>query len=92
MNFFTLSLYGLGTIRGFTDSAQILLLALSRIFGFSLAINGLCGVAADLWLGIRYGSLRFIPGIALYLIFGLLGALTAVFAGFIIVLTGGTGG
>jgi hypothetical protein len=92
MDSFTIFLYALGTIREFTDATQLLLLGLFRIFGVSLAINGLCGIAADLWLAIRRDSLRFIPGMLLYLFFGLFGGLSAVFSALIIVLAGGTGG
>lgn len=92
MNLFTIFLYALGTVREFSDSTQLLLLGLFRLFGFSLAVNGACGIAADLWLAIRRGSLRFIPGMAAYALSGLFGVLNAVFAAFIMVLAGGVGG
>jgi hypothetical protein len=92
MDSLTVLLYALGTIREFTDATQLFLLGLSRIFGVSLAINGICGAAADLWLAIRRDSFRFIPGMFLYLFFGLFGGLSAVFSAIITVLAGGTGG
>jgi hypothetical protein len=87
----TMFLYGIGTVQEFMDRTQLMLLRLSVIFGLSLAVGSIYGIALNCWLVFHNRNYRFFTGAGLYIVFGLFGALIATLAAFIIVATGGNG-
>ncbi|MDR2631564.1 MAG: hypothetical protein LBC60_11645 [Spirochaetaceae bacterium] len=89
MCIFTVFLYGIGTIQGFMDTTQHVLLRLSIILGFSLAVGSIYGILLDLWFIFRQGKRRFFWGIGGYIGMGMLGAAIAALATFIVVVSGG---
>lgn len=88
---FTIFLYGIGTIQGFMDTTQQIMLRLIIIMGFSLAVGSIYGILLDLWLAFYEKKRRFFWGIGGYIGMGLFGAAIAAAATFIVVLSGGNG-
>ncbi|MDR0597027.1 MAG: hypothetical protein LBG14_00790 [Treponema sp.] len=82
-------LYGIGTAQEFTDRTQLMLLRLSVIFGLSLAVGSIYGIALNFWLAFRDRKYRFFAGAGLYIVLGIFGAAIATLAAFIIVAAGG---
>jgi len=90
MSLFSAFLYGVGVYQGFMDPTQLMLLRISVFSGLVLGILSLYGVVMGIWFLLRGRGLRHLAGIALYLVAGIFGVLTAVAAIFIITLAGGT--
>jgi hypothetical protein len=87
----TVFLYAIGTAQEFMDSTQLFLLRASVVLGLCLAMNGIYGLALNLWLFIQKRQLGFFGSSAFYIITGILGAALAAAAAFIIVAAGGNG-
>jgi hypothetical protein len=80
----TIFLYITGTVQGFMDDTQLFLLRLGLGLGILLALSSFYGFVLDLVLFFRKKKIGFIFGAGLYAFLGILGALTAASAGFII--------
>jgi hypothetical protein len=85
----TVFLYGIGTSQEFMDRTQLMLLRLSVVFGLSLAVGSIYGIALNVWLVFHDHKYRFFGGAGLYIVLGLFGAVIATLASFIIVASGG---
>jgi hypothetical protein len=85
----TVFLYGIGTAQEFMDRTQLMLLRLSVVFGLSLAVGSLYGIALNCWFVFYDRKYRFFAGAGVYILLGLFGAAIATVAAFIIVATGG---
>jgi hypothetical protein len=85
----TVFLYGIGTVQEFMDRTQLMLLGLSVLFGLSLAVGSIYGIALNFWLIFHNRRYRFFGGAGLYIVLGLFGAAIAALAAFIIVASGG---
>ncbi|MDR3167513.1 MAG: hypothetical protein LBT93_06180 [Treponema sp.] len=88
---FTVFLYGIGTIQGFMDATQQIMLRLSIILGFSLAVGSIYGILLDLWVVLYERNHRFFWGIGGYMGMGLFGVAIAAVATFIVVVSRGNG-
>jgi hypothetical protein len=88
---FTVFLYGIGTIQEFMDTTQQIMLRLSIILGFSLAVGSIYGILLDLWVFFYERNRRFLWGIGGYIGMGLFGAAIAAVATFIVVVSRGNG-
>ncbi|MDR2759762.1 MAG: hypothetical protein LBB78_10335 [Spirochaetaceae bacterium] len=91
MCIFTVFLYGIGTIQGFMDTTQQIMLRLAIIMGFSLAVGSIYGILLDLWFIFLQGKYRFFWGIGGYIGMGVFGAVIAALATFIVAISGGNG-
>jgi hypothetical protein len=87
----TAFLYGIGTAQEFMDRTQLMLLRLSVVFGLSLAVGSIYGIALNCWLVFHNRNYRFFTGAGLYMVLGIFGAAMATVAAFIIVAAGGNG-
>jgi hypothetical protein len=87
----TVFLYVIGTAQEFMDRTQLLLLRISVVLGLCLAMDSFYGVILNLWFLIHNRKIRFIGSSGIYFLTGILGALMAVAAAFIIVTSGGNG-
>jgi hypothetical protein len=85
----TAFLYGIGTAQEFMDRTQLLLLRLSVVFGLSLGVGSIYGIALNFWLGFQGRKFRFFGEAGLYTILGIFGAVIATLAALIIVAAGG---
>jgi hypothetical protein len=85
----TVFIYGIGTAQEFMDRTQLMLLRLSVIFGLSLAVGSIYGIALNCWLVFHDRKYRFFTGAGAYIVLGLFGAVIATLAAFIIVAAGG---
>jgi hypothetical protein len=85
----TVFLYGIGTAQEFMDRTQLMLLRLSVVFGLSLAVGSIYGIALNCWFVFHDRKYRFFTGAGTYLVLGLFGAAIATLAAFIIVAAGG---
>lgn len=85
----TVFLYGIGTTQEFMDRTQLMLLRLSVIFGLSLAVGSIYGIALNFWIAIHDRKYRFFAGAGMYIVLGVFGAVIATLAAFIIVAAGG---
>jgi hypothetical protein len=85
----TVFLYAIGTIQGFTDQTQLLLLGLSLAEGLSLAAGSIYGIIFNLWFILRGGASRLLWGTGAYIALGLFGVLVTALSAFILVLAGG---
>jgi hypothetical protein len=85
----TVFLYGIGTAQEFMDRTQLMLLRLSVIFGLSLGVGSIYGIALNFWLGFHGRKFRFFGEAGLYTVLGIFGAVIATLAAFIIVAAGG---
>jgi hypothetical protein len=90
MSLFSAFLYGVGVYQSFMDPTQLMLLRISVLSGLVLGILSLYNVIMAVWFLLRGRGLRHFAGIALHLLAGCFGVLTAVAAIFIILLAGGT--
>jgi hypothetical protein len=88
---FTVFLYCIGTIQGFMEITQQLLLRLTIILGFSLAVGAIYGILLDCWFVFHKKRRRFLGGIGGYIGMGLFGTLIAAAATFIVVISRGNG-
>jgi hypothetical protein len=88
---FTVFLYGIGTIQGFMDTTQQLMLHLAIILGFSLAVGSIYGILLDFWFIFHEKKRSFFWGIGGYISMGLFGALIAAAATFIVTISRGNG-
>jgi hypothetical protein len=88
----TFFLYSIGIRQGFMDMTQFRLLHLSIIFGLFLGVGSLYGIVLDVWLIMRQKKLRYLTGIGMYVLMGLLGFAVAAIAAFILVVAEGNGG
>jgi hypothetical protein len=82
-------LYAAGTIQGFTDQTQLLLLGLARKEGLGLAAGALYGIISNLWFFPLNRNRRVFWGTGAYIFLGLFGILMSALAAFILVLVGG---
>jgi hypothetical protein len=85
----TVFLYGIGTAQEFMDRTQLMLLRLSVVFGLSLAVCSVYGIALNCYLVFYKRAYRFFTGAGIYIVLGLFGAAIATLAAFIIVAAGG---
>ncbi|GHV16689.1 hypothetical protein FACS189493_2980 [Spirochaetia bacterium] len=92
MSLLSALLYGLGTVKHFTDPTQALLLGLTAFFGLLLAIIAVYGIIPDLALLFRHGGLLRIPALVVRLGMGAAGIILACAAVFILVTAGGNRG
>ena len=92
MSLLSALLYGLGTIKEFTDPTQALLLGQTAFFGLLLVLSVVYGIIPDLALLFRHGGLLRIPALVFRLGIGAAGLILACAAVFILVLAGGNRG
>jgi hypothetical protein len=85
----TVFLYAVGTIQGFTDQTQALLLGLSLAEGLSLAAGSIYGIVFNVLFILRGGSYRLFWGTGAYIALGLFGVLITALSAFILALAGG---
>jgi hypothetical protein len=85
----TVFLYGIGTAQEFMDRTQLLLLRLSVVFGLSLAVGSVYGIALNFWFVFHDRKYRFFTGAGMYIALGAFGAAVATLAAFVIVAAGG---
>jgi len=71
------------------DSTQLLLLRMMAIFGILLTVSSVFGFAIDMVYLFRKKKIRYLASIVFYGISGVIGAVTAITAFFIIVVTAG---
>jgi hypothetical protein len=91
MCFLTVFLYAIGTVQGFMDSTQIMLLKIAAPLGLFLAAGAVYGIVLDFILFFGLKKIRFLGGAGLYLVMGIFGAVTALGAFFITAAAGGNG-
>jgi hypothetical protein len=84
-----LFLYVIGTVQGFMNATQFFLLRLGVVLSILLALSALYGLGLDLFLFFREKKVHFICGAGIYAFLGILGAVIAAAAGFIISVSGG---
>lgn len=82
-------LYIVGTIQGFMETTQTILLRLLVIMGIFLSIGALYGSIMDAGFILINHRRRFILGIISYLLLVMFGVTISVISSFILVLTGG---
>jgi hypothetical protein len=92
MSLLSALLYGLGTVKQFTDPTQALLLGLTAFFGLLLVISVVYGIIPDLALLFRHGGLLRIPALVFRLAMAAAGLILTCAAVFILVLAGGNRG
>jgi hypothetical protein len=80
----SLFLYVIGTVQGFMDDTQLFLLRLGVALSVLLVLSSVSGLMLELILFFRRRRLRFVLGAGLYFLLGIVGALIAAAAGFII--------
>jgi hypothetical protein len=85
----TVFIYGIGTAQEFMDRTQLMLLRLSVVFGLSLAVGSMYGIALNCWFVFHDRKYRFFTGAGIYLVLGLFGGAIATLAALIIVAAGG---
>jgi hypothetical protein len=85
----TVFLYVIGTAQEFMDRTQLLLLRLSVVFGLSLAVGSIYGIALNCWFVFHDRKYRFFAGAGIYVVLGVFGGAIATLAAFIIVAAGG---
>jgi hypothetical protein len=85
----TVFIYSVGTAQEFMDRTQLMLLRLSTIFGLTLAVGSIYGIALNCWFVFHDRKYRFFTGAGIYLVLGLFGAAIATLAAFVIVAAGG---
>jgi hypothetical protein len=86
INFF---LYIIGTVQGFMDDTQFLLLRLGVLLGILLTLSSFYGFVLNLVLFFHRKRPRFIRGACLHAFLGVLGGIITVSTGFIISVSGG---
>ena len=74
----TLFLYLVGSVQGFIDSTQILLLRLYSILGIFLVITSASGVILDLWRFIRTKRIRYLFRAGGYVFLVVFGVFTVI--------------
>jgi hypothetical protein len=89
MCFINLFLYIIGTVQGFMDSIQLLLLRIAVVSSVLLTLSAFYGFALDLLLFFRGKKMRFILGLWGYAFSGLFGCAMAALAVFIITVSEG---
>jgi hypothetical protein len=92
MTIITAFLYAIGTVQGFMDSTQLLLLRLSVIWGALLAAASFYGLVLDIILFVRVGKLRSLGGASVYLLLGITGLAVLTIALSIITMAAGNVG
>jgi hypothetical protein len=85
----TVFLYIIGTIQGFTDQTQLLLLDFSLMGGLSLAAASIYGLISSLWLILRGPNRRPFFWAGAYIVLGVFGMVITALAAFILVLAEG---
>jgi len=82
-------LYVLGTIQGFMDETQFILLRLAVVFGISLVVSSFFGILLDLAFLLKNRKLRYFGGIFLHVFFVFFGGSIIILASFINIISGG---
>lgn len=88
-----LVLYMAGNIpeRGFPDETQFLLLRAMQYLSLFLTVFSLCALGFSIRLLVRKPRFRYLLGMGLYFLTGILGILLVVFNSFIVVAARGNG-
>lgn len=89
MCFLTVFLYILGTVQGFMDSTQSILLGFGGILGILLALCSLFGIILNLAAFFKRKKGRYIVSAVISLFSGVFGVSVTMAASFIIVISGG---
>ena len=89
MCLFTGFLYVLGTIQGFMDDTQFILLWLARTLGIFLAASSLISTIMSFVFYLVNRKIRYLGGVLFYVFFGIFGAGLAIAASFIVIISGG---
>jgi hypothetical protein len=89
MGAITVLLYAAGTVQGFMDSTQLLLLRLAAAWGALLAAASGYGMVLDAVLFVRGRKLRSLGGFLVYLLLGVAGV--AVMAAALFIITAAAG-
>ncbi|MDR0585060.1 MAG: hypothetical protein LBG57_12065 [Treponema sp.] len=86
-------LYMAGNIpeRGFPDETQFLLLRIMQYLALFLIVFSLCALGFSVRLLVRKPRFRYLLGMGLYFLTGILGILLVVLNSFIVVAAGGNG-
>ena len=89
MCFLTVFLYALGTVQGFMDTTQFILLELTVILGVLLTVSSLFGIVLDLTFFLSNRKKRYLGSIFLHGFWGIFGGSMALIAFFFIIVSGG---
>ncbi|MDR1576045.1 MAG: hypothetical protein LBS37_08580 [Treponema sp.] len=86
-------LYMAGNIpeRGFPDETQFLLLRIMQYLALFLTVFSICALGFSVRLVVRKPRFRYLLGMGLYILTGILGVLLVVFNSFIVVAARGNG-
>ena len=79
----------MGTVQGFMDDTQFILLKLAVAFGILLLVSSFLGVILDLAFFLSNRKLRYLWGFLLHILFGFFGGSVAAAASFINIVSGG---
>ncbi|MDR0313053.1 MAG: hypothetical protein LBI14_05605 [Treponema sp.] len=82
-------LYALGTIQGFMDDTQSLLLRIAAIFGILLVISSVLGFFIDLGFLLVKKKLRYLGYMFFYCFLGIFGGIIASASYFVLVISAG---
>ena len=88
----TMFLYVVGTIQGFIDSTQLVLLKLCVVLGIFLAVTSVYGAALNLWRLFNVKKARYLFRAGGYMLLVIFGAAAVLAAKFIITASGGNAG
>jgi hypothetical protein len=92
MSVLTLFLYAAGTVQGFIDSTQIVLLRLYVILGISLSVFSFAGMILNLRRFFILKKPRYLFRAGGYLLLVVFGIVTVLLSLFIIAISGGNAG
>ncbi|MDR0722403.1 MAG: hypothetical protein LBF75_06360 [Treponema sp.] len=84
----SLFLYAIGTIQGFMERTQFMLLRITVMVGLFIGVGSMYGISLDLWL-IFHKKFRYLSGMGGYFCLGIFGIIIAGLASFILVLAEG---
>jgi hypothetical protein len=73
------------------DITQTFLLRISVVLGLFQAVGSIYGIVLDLWFAFHDRKARFLKGVVMYGILGILGGLVAALGTFMLVLSEGSG-
>ena len=92
MCLFTGFLYVLGTVQGFMDDTQFILLGLARTLGILLASSSFFTIILSFVFYLISKKLRYLGGVLLHAFFGFFGVGLTFVSSFIVVISGGIAG
>ena len=86
---FTAFLYALGTVQGFMDDTQFILLRLAGILGILLTTSSFVGIILDFVFYLSKKKFHYLGTLLLHTFYGIFGLILAYAASFILVISGG---